>query len=107
MKAFPDFNMQTRPYVLIKDRSTLSIVNLSNSTSIIVLKQCPFKWDCLRDYTLDIALSDDQKEIEVFTIEGELKDLNNGQGKQTFSSLKKYGIDISKIEKCLPSRVFK
>ena len=70
MKAFPGFNMQSRPYVLIKDRSTLSVVNISNQACMIVLKQCPFKWDCLRDYTLDVALSDDQKEIEVFTIEG-------------------------------------
>ena len=37
MKAFPGFNMLTRPYVLIKDRSTLSVVNLSKQACMIVL----------------------------------------------------------------------
>ena len=102
MKAFPGFNMQTRPYVLIKDKSSLSVVNLASKACIIVLNNCPFKWDCLRDYTLDVALSDDQKEIEVFTIEGEIRNSMNGQIRQNHSSLKKYGIDISSIQKSLP-----
>ena len=77
LKPFPGFDIDSRPYVLIKDRLSLTVVNLKTKQSMIVVRRCPFKWDCIRDYTLDIALSDDEKEIEIFTIEGELRDIVN------------------------------
>ena len=66
--------MQSRPYLLVKDRQTLSVVNVKTMKAIIVADQCPFKWDSYRDYTLDVSMSDDGKYLEVFTIEGEQRD---------------------------------
>jgi hypothetical protein len=42
--------------------------------AMVVVDQCPFKWDSFRDYTVDVSMSDDGKSLEVFTIEGEQRD---------------------------------
>ena len=61
LRPFPGFNMQTRPYLLVKDRQTLSVVNVSSMRAMVVVDQCPFKWDSFRDYTVDVSMSDDGK----------------------------------------------
>jgi hypothetical protein len=68
LRPFPDFDYQARPYILIKDRSSLTVVNIKSKQCIIVVKDCPLRWDSTRDYTLEVSMSEDQNKLEVFTI---------------------------------------
>ena len=51
--------MDRRPYVLIKDRASLSVVDLKNKKAIIVVQNCPFRWDSSRDYNMDVSMTKD------------------------------------------------
>jgi hypothetical protein len=66
--------MEKRPYVLIKDRATLSVVDLKNKKATIVVQNCPFRWDSTRDYNIDVEMSGNGKYLDVFTIEGEQRE---------------------------------
>ena len=68
---------------------------------MVVVDQCPFKWDSFRDYTVDVSMSDDGKSLEVFTIEGEQRD-QNSKFKANYSVLKKYAINIKQLQTALP-----
>ena len=71
MRPFPGFDLQFRPYVLVKDRSGLTVVNLKSKQSLIIVRDCPYRFDLMRDYSLEVEMSDDEKVLEVFTILGE------------------------------------
>ncbi len=73
--------MQTRPYILVKDRASLTVVNVKTRQCLIAVKDCPMKWDSLRDYTIEVEMSEDEKELEVFTIEGEPNQSGNSKFK--------------------------
>jgi hypothetical protein len=62
--------------------------------AMIVVKNCPFKWKPLRDYTLEASMSDDGKFLEVFTIEGDKIEEDN-EITSYYSALKKYAINIA------------
>ena len=59
LRPFPDVNMDRRPYVLIKDRVSLSVVDLKNKKATIVVQNCPFRWDSSRDYNMDVSMTKD------------------------------------------------
>ncbi len=67
-------------------------------SSTIVVQQCPFKWDSMRDCNIEVELSDDKKKLEIYTIEGEQRGAVNAQFKQNYSCMKKYEIDISNLQ---------
>ena len=87
---------------MVKDKSTLSVINIKTMQAIIVVEQCPFKWDTFRDYTLDVSISKDRQYLEILTIEGDQRDQLNNKLKVNYSTLKKYDICIDLLKNVLP-----
>ena len=53
------------------------------------------KWDSVRDCYLEVEMNEEQQILEVYTVEGEQREVPNTGTRQNFSTIKKYGINIS------------
>jgi hypothetical protein len=80
------------PYVLVKDRAVITIVNTLSKQAVKALERCPFQWDVIRMYTMAIE-QDTLGEISFYTIE-----LEEVEPKKINSAVKKYSLDISKLK---------
>ena len=52
VKPIPDFHSVLKPYLFVKDRSSITLVNTKTQQVVKALMRCPFQWDVIRMYTM-------------------------------------------------------
>ena len=94
LRPFPNFDIKTNPYVLVKDTKSLNVINVSTYQQRVIVKNSPYKWDVNRTCMMDLVPSIDGKTITVYNLEMDTKIVPGNNVSDHNSAIKKYTITL-------------
>jgi hypothetical protein len=95
IEPFPNFNMQTCPYVLIRDSKSLNVVNVRTLQLRVILRDCPLEW-IMHQGLMDItANASSPQKLTLYNIE-----IHRNLKKDYHSNIKKYTINTEYLDLC-------
>ncbi len=95
IEPFPNFNMQTCPYVLIRDNRSLNIVNVRTLQLRVILRDCPLEWFTQQGLMDITANASSPQKLTLYNIE-----IHRNEQKDYHSNIKKYTINTEYLDLC-------
>jgi hypothetical protein len=99
---FPGYNIDTFPYVLIKDSKYLIAMNVRNRQTRVIIKNSPCMASTSRPYSIDIIVDpNDNKKALLFNLESKsIKVDGSEKSYRNTSTIAKYSIDLEALDSC-------